>query len=129
MKKYERTLQKRRQRKAAIKEIKKHSASIFIILFTVTAIAAAAFGITGKMKAAAKPSCTHEWMVTDNQFPTCDKDGYTTSVCQKCGMERTLVQEMLKHETISRVLGTTENGETIVYVKCTRCGEDNTFYH
>ena len=129
MKNYQKTMKKRRQRKALMREIRKHSASIFIILFTVIAIAAAAFGITGKMKADEKPSCAHEWMVKDNQFPTCDKDGYTTSVCQKCGMEKKIVQEMLKHETISRVLGTTDEGETIVYVKCTRCGEDNTFYN
>ena len=52
MKKYERTMQKRRNRKAALKELKKHMPSIVVMMFLVLSMTAAVIGITGRTKAA-----------------------------------------------------------------------------
>jgi hypothetical protein len=131
MKNYQKTLQKRRQRKAAIKEIKKHSASIFVICFVLAAIGMTTVAITGKMQAAepVKILCEHDWYMDECRIPTCDTEGYYHSTCLKCGMEKSNTQEALKHDTVSREMGTTEDGETIVYVRCKRCGDENTFYN
>ena len=131
MKNYQKTLQKRRNRKAALKEIKKHSASILVICFVLAAIGMTTVAIAGKMQAAepVKILCEHDWCMDECRTPTCDTEGYCHSTCLKCGMEKSNIQSALKHDTVSRVIGETEDGETIVYVKCTRCGEENTFYN
>lgn len=131
MKKYERTMQKRRNRKAALKELKKHMPSIVVMMFLVLSMTAAVIGITGRTKAAepVKILCEHDWYMDECRIPTCEEEGYYHSTCLKCGMEKSNIQSALKHETTSRVIGETEDGETIVYVRCNRCGDENTFYN
>ena len=134
MKKYEITLAKRRKAAAMKKEIRKHSASISIFAAALILLVFGSTMITNnvasKSKAAEKEICaTHDWTYNKVTVPTCTEDGICQATCMNCGMEKTTRVEATGHETIHRTLGTNDKGETATYVRCNKCGAENTFYN
>lgn len=83
--------------------------------------------VTAAQTLYARWSCAHEWKQTAHTDPDCLKAGQTQYHCDRCGEDRSEVEQALGHDW--EVSGNTEldcvTDEAILY-SCLRCAEEKT---